>query len=60
MFVFFFLSKIISKIENQGTSLATKQLRFCPSNAGGADLIPGRGAKIPYASQHGQNKCMNE
>ena len=40
-------SKIISKIENQGTSLATQQLRFCPSNAGGADLVPGGGAKIP-------------
>ena len=33
------------------TSLAAQWLRLCPSNAGDAGLIPGRGTKIPHAAE---------
>ena len=32
-----------------GTSLAVQRLRLCASTAGGTDLIPGWGTKIPHA-----------
>ena len=35
-----------------GTSLALQGLRLCAPTAGGAGLIPGQGAKIPYALWH--------
>ena len=38
------------------TSLVVQWLRRHASTAGGAGLIPGRGAKTPHAVQHGQKK----
>lgn len=32
----------------QGTSLVTQCLKHCPSNEGGAGLLPDRGTKIPH------------
>ena len=37
------------------TSLAVQWLRFHASNAGGPGSIPGRGTKIPQATQQDQN-----
>ena len=43
-----------------GTSLAVQWLRLRTSAAGGAGSIPGRGTKIPHATQHGQKKRKKE
>ena len=37
-----------------GTSLAIQWLRLHTSNVGGTGSIPGRGTKIPHATQRGQ------
>ena len=37
-----------------GTSLVVQWLRLCAPNAGGVGSIPGKGTKIPHATQHGQ------
>ena len=41
----------VYKMHGSGTSLVVQRLRLHASNAGGAGLIPGRGAKIPHASR---------
>ena len=38
------------------TSLAVQWLKIHTSNAGGEDLIPGQGTKIPHATGRGQKK----
>ena len=38
-----------------GTSLVVQWLRLHPSKAGGADLIPGQGTRIPHAASTKQN-----
>ena len=42
--------------KSTGTSLAILWLRLHASNAGGMGSIPGRGNKIPQATQHGKKK----
>ena len=37
-----------------GNSLVVQGLRLHASTAGGTDLIPGQGTKIPHATQCGQ------
>ena len=44
------------KMKHSGTSLAVQWLRLHTPNAVGTGLIPGRGAKIPHATPHGQKK----
>ena len=39
-----------------GNSLAVQRLGLCTLTAEGPGLIPGRGTKIPQATQHGQKK----
>ena len=39
-----------------GIPLVVQWLRLHTSNAGGKDLIPGRGTNIPHAPQHGRKK----
>ena len=46
------------KVEEGGTSLVVQWLRLSASTAGGADLIPSQGTKIPQAVQHGQKKIL--
>ena len=41
-------------------SQALQWLRLSNSNAGGTDLIPGQGTKIPHAVWHGQKKSKLE
>ena len=41
---------------NSGTSLVFLWLGLCTFIAGGAGPIPGRGTKIPHATQCGQKK----
>ena len=43
----------------EGTSLGVKGLRLCASNAGDAGSIPGRGTKIPHATQQYQKINKN-
>ena len=40
---------LLSKLRDEGTSLALQWLRLCASTAGGARLTPSREAKIPHA-----------
>ena len=40
---------LLSKLRDEGTSLAVQWLRLCASTAGGAGLIPTRETKIPHA-----------
>ena len=42
------------KIQAWGLPWTSQWLRLCTSTAGDADLIPGRGTKIPQAMQCGQ------
>ena len=42
-----------------GNTLVVQGLRLCSSTAGGEDLVPGPGTKIPHATQCGQNKNKN-
>ena len=51
-----YLEIIWIKNESVGTSLAVQWLRLHLPMQGGAGLIPGRGAKIPRASQPKPNK----
>ena len=44
----------------RGTWLAVQCFKPHASNAGGPGLIPGQGAKIPHAVQHGQKKEKKE
>ena len=39
-----------------GLNLAIQWLRLCASTAGDAGSNPGRGTRIPHASQHSQKK----
>ena len=43
------------KIQPGGLPRWSSWLRLCTSNAGGVGSIPGRGTKIPHATQCGQN-----
>ena len=47
------------KKTKQGTSLAVQRLRLHASAAGGAGSNPGRGAKMPHATQCSQKVKMN-
>ena len=44
----------------RGTSLVVQWLRPHASNAGGTSSIPGRGTKIPHATQQKKKKCSEE
>ena len=51
--------RLREKEQTLGISLVDQWLRLCASTAGGAGLIPGRGAKIPHAVRCGQ-KFINK
>ena len=43
-----------------GTSLAIHWLRFCVSNEGGMNSVPGQGTKISHATRREKNKKNQE
>ena len=44
----------VKNIRKKGIFPGTQQLRLCTFTAGGTSSIPGRGTKIPYATQNGK------
>ena len=48
--------KYNTKYKNIKSMLGLSWVRLCTSTAGGVGLIPGRGTKIPHASQCGKKK----
>lgn len=47
---------VFLKMTSRRTSLVIQWLRYCASTAEGMGSVPGLGAKIPQALQHGKKK----